>query len=168
MKPYVYILAVLLVGGGIGYYIGRESAEWERSSQPYQQSGLNDSQLIQTILQRQVESYQLHDAGLLLRDCSSTYVEVNGNTGESLTLDRSLIFHLEELRSGKSVTFSLRNPDIKTSRNLAIVRSAYSKTSEGYEKEGIKGLNGEGLWVLSRSNGRWQVNAFLWTEEPRN
>jgi hypothetical protein len=168
MKPYLYILAVLLVGGGIGYYMGLKSAEWEKIPQGYGPSGTDDTQTIQNILQRQIEAYNLHDEGLLLRDCSASFVEVNGNTGESLTLDRSLIFHHETFRFGKSVTFTLRTPDIKISRNLAIIRSGYSKTSEDYEKEGFKGVNGEGVWALSRNNGRWQISAFLWTEEPKN
>lgn len=167
MKPYLYILAVLLVGGGIGYYVGQKSVEWEKTSSATAPSGANDVQMIQSILQRQVEAYSLHDAFMLLRDCSSDYVEINGKTGEVLNLERAQLFYYDAFRSGKSVNFAVKTPDIKVSWNLATARAGYLKTSEAYESEGIKAKAGEGLWTLSKNNGRWQIASFAWTEESK-
>ncbi|HVN79309.1 MAG TPA: hypothetical protein VMW38_09960 [Terriglobia bacterium] len=167
MKPYLYILAVLLVGGGIGYYIGEKSAEWEKSPSTSVLSGANDSQVVQSILQRQAEAYSLHDALMLLRDCASTYVEIDGTDGEVLNLQRAQLYYYEVFRSGKSVNFTVKAPDIKLLGNLATVRAGYFKTSEAYEKEGIKGKIGEGLWILAKNNGRWQIASFAWTEEGK-
>ncbi len=167
MKPYLYILAVLLVGGGIGYYIGEKSAEWETTSGTGTLPGANDAQVIQSILQRQTEAYSLHDASLLMRDCSSEYVEINGSTGEIFNLQRAQLFYYDALRSGKSVNFTVKTPEIKILGNMATVRAGYLKTSEIYEKEGIKGKVGEGLWTLARNNGRWQIASFAWTEEGK-
>jgi len=168
MKPYLYILAVLLVGGGIGYYAGLKSVDWEKAAGISGPLGSNDTEKIQSILQRQVEAYSLHDASLLLRDCASAFVEVNGSSGETFNLERTQLYYYDSLRSGKSVTLALKNPEIKLSGNMAMVRSSYTKTSESYEKEGIKGKVGEGLWILSKNNGRWQIAAFAWKEEGKN
>jgi hypothetical protein len=167
MKPYLYILAVLLVGGGIGYYIGQRSAEWEKASSVAGPSGGDDLQIIKSILERQTEAYDLHDAMLLLRDCAPSYVEINGDTGEAFSLTRAQLFYYDLFHPGKSVTLNLKNPDIRISRNLATVRAGYSKTSEAYEREGIKGKTGEGLWLLSKNNGRWQIVSFAWIEEAK-
>ena len=167
MRPYLYILAVLLVGGGIGYYIGEKSVEWERTSETGAPSGTNDTQMIQSILQRQTEAYSLHDALMLLRDCTSDYVEINGSSGEVFNLQRAQLFYYDIFRSGKSVNFTFRAPEIKVSGNLAIVKAGYLKTSEIYENAGLKGKVGEGLWTLARNNGRWQIASFAWNEEGK-
>ena len=167
MKPYLYILAVLLVGGGIGYYIGEKSVEWERSSATSGPSGANDAQTIQSILQRQTEAYSLHDASMLLRDCASSYIEVNGNSGEVFNLQRAQLYYYDTFRSGKSVNFTFKVPEIKVSGNLATVKAGFLKTSEIYENEGIKGKIGEGLWTLTKNNGHWQIASFAWTEEAK-
>jgi hypothetical protein len=167
VKPYLYILAVLLVGGGIGYYVGEKSVTYEQSHLTLSGAGSNDSEAIQKVLKRQGEAYTLHDALLLLRDCSPSYVEINGNSGESYNLERSLISHHELFTAGKSVNFNVINPEIQISKNLAVIKASYSKTSDSYEKEGIKGLVGNGLWILSKTNGRWQIDAFAWTEDVK-
>jgi hypothetical protein len=167
VKPYLYILAVLSVGGGIGYYVGKKSLTYEQSHLTLSGSGPNDSQAIRTILERQSQAYTLHDALLLLRDCSPSYVEVNGNNGESYNLEKSLISYHEQFTAGKSITFNLINPEIQISKNLAVIRATYSKTSDSYEKEGTKGLVGQGVWILSKTNGRWQIDAFSWTEDVK-
>ncbi len=167
MKPYLYILAVLLIGGGIGYYIGQKSVEWEKVSSVGGPSGGDDLKIIRSVLERQTEAYNLHDSSLLLRDCASSYIEVNGDTGEAFSLERAQLFYYDVFRPGKSVTFTVKNPDIRISRNLATVRAGYSKTSEAYEREGIKGRTGEGLWLLSRNNGHWQIVSFAWNEEAK-
>lgn len=167
MKPYLYILAVLMVGGGIGYFIGRKSVTLENSLLKGTSSGQDDSQLIRKVLEGQSEAYKLHDALLLFRDCANSYVEIVGDTGESKGLERSLISYYQMFVSGHSINFTFRITDLKVSKNSALVKASYSKTSDLYEQDGIKGLIGEGLWLLSKSNGKWQINAFSWTEEAK-
>jgi hypothetical protein len=56
----------------------------------------------------------------------------------------------------------------KDCKEICVVRSkATHKTSDLFEKEGISGLLGQGLWLLSKSNGTWQIHAFWWTEESK-
>src|SRR2546426_2532120 len=167
MKPYLYILAVLMVGGAIGYFIGRKSVTLENSLLKTATSDQNDNQLIREILDRQSEAYKLHDALLLFRDCANSYVEIVGDTGESKGLEGSLIFYYQVFISGHSINCKFRITDLTISKNSAVVKANYSKTSDLYEQGGIKGLTGEGLWLLSKSNGKWQINAFSWTEEMK-
>jgi len=167
MRPYLYILAVLIVGGGIGYFIGRKSVTLENAILKTATSDQDDSQLIKKILDGQCQAYKLHDALLLFRDCANSYVEIVGDTGESRGLERSLISYHQMFVSGHSINFNFRINDLKISKNYAVVKASYSKTSDLYEQEGIKGLTGEGLWLLSKSNGKWQINAFSWTEEMK-
>src|SRR5438552_10060706 len=167
MRPYLYILAVLIVGGGIGYFIGRKSVTLENAILKTATSDQDDSQLIKKILDGQCQAYKLHDALLLFRDCANSYVEIVGDTGESRGLERSLISYYQAFVSGHSINFNFRIIDLKISKSSAVVRANYSKTSDLYEQDGIKGLNGEGLWLLSKSNGKWQINAFSWVEETK-
>jgi hypothetical protein len=167
MKPYLYILAVLLVGGGIGFYVGRKSSSLEHTSRPSPKSSGDEHQAIEAILQRQSEAYRLHDPLLLLRDCTSTYVEVDATTGESYNLQRAVIRYHAAFRAGKSVVFNVTNRDITILQRCAIVRAQYAKTSDQYEQEGFKGWAGQGIWLLSYSNGQWEINAFAWKEEKK-
>ena len=167
MKPYLYILAVLMVSGSIGYFIGRKSVTLENSLLKTDTSDQDDSQSIRKILERQREAYKLHDALRLFRDCANSYVEIVGDTGESKGLERSLISYYQAFISGHSINFNFKITDLKISKSSAVVRANYSKTSDLYEQDGIKGLNGEGLWLLSKSNGKWQINAFSWVEETK-
>jgi hypothetical protein len=167
VKPYLYILAVLLVGGGIGYYVGKKSVTYEQSQSTLPGGGPNDSEAIRNVLKRQSEAYSRHDALLLLRDCSPAYVEINGNNGESYNLEKSLISYHELFTAGKGINYNLINPEIQISKNLAIIKASYSKTSDSFEKEGIKGFVGNGVWILSKTNGRWQIDAFSWTEDVK-
>jgi hypothetical protein len=166
MKPYLYILAVLLVGGGIGYFIGIKSVAIEQSitnsARPQ-----DDSQLLLKILERQTEAYKLHDELLLLRDCASNYSEINGNSGATLDLQKTILFYHEQFKEGKSISFVSRNPEIKISKNSALIKALYAKTSDMYEKLEIKGYAGEGVWLLSKSNGTWQINSFAYVEEAK-
>jgi hypothetical protein len=167
VRPYLYILGVLLVGGGIGYFIGQKSARFEHSLYDSSNVTQNDEQLILQILNRQSEAYRVHDALLVFRDCASSYVEVDGSTGEGRGLEKSVIACHELFRPGQSINFNVKEPDIKIVKNSAVVRASYSKTSDLFEKEGISGLLGQGLWLLSKSNGTWQIHAFWWTEESK-
>jgi len=155
------------VGGGIGYYVGEKSVTYEQSHLTLSGASSGDSEAIRNVLKRQSEAYSRHDALLLLRDCSPSYVEINGNDGESYNLEKSLISHHELFTAGKSVNFNLINPEIQISKNLAVIKASYSKTSDSYENEGIKGFVGNGLWILSKTNGRWQIDAFSWTEDVK-
>jgi hypothetical protein len=167
MKPYLYILAVLLVGGMIGYFVGQKSTVYEQNLERYPKSGQEEAQSIYQVLDKQKEAYRLHDALLLLQDCSSSYIEINGNTGESYTLERSLIFYHQLFKTGKSVEFNLQNPEIKITKNMALIKASYSKTSDSNDREGIRGLVGEGLWILSKASGRWQIHSFCWVEDVK-
>jgi len=167
MKPYLYILAVLMVGAGIGYFIGQKSVTFQNSVFKTLTSDQDDSQLIRKVLEGQSEAYKLHDALLLFKDCSNSYVEIVEDTGESRGLERSLIYYHQMFVLGHSINFNFKINDLKIAKNSAVVKASYSKTSDMYDQEGIKGLTGEGLWLLSKSNGRWQINAFSWTEEAK-
>jgi hypothetical protein len=167
LKPYLYILAILLVGAVGGFFIGQRTSHIERVFSPAAKSGQDDQQLIRRILVRQAEAYRLHDAVLLLRDCSNTYVEVDGNTGESMSLGKTLMWYHEQFRSNDGITFEPTNITINLQRNFALMRANYSKTSESYEQQGIKGYNGEGVWLLSRLGGSWHVDAFCHVENAR-
>jgi hypothetical protein len=166
MKPYFYILAVLLVGGGIGFYIGMKSVTIEQSLTGTQPQ-LDDKQLLLRLVERQAEAYSLHDELLLLRDCAESYSEVNGTSGLTLDLNKAILFYHEQFREGRSISFSTRNPEVTISKNSALIKSSYSKTSDSYEKIGLKGYAGEGIWLLAKSNGQWQINAFAYVEEAK-
>ena len=118
-------------------------------------------------LERQSEAYKIHDPLLLYRDCADSYVEVNGNSGESYGLSRALLTHLDEFRAGKSINLNFMNLEIELAGNSAIVKGNFSKTSEVYEQQGFKGLVGQGIWILSKVNDRWRINAFVWREEVK-
>ena len=163
----MYILAVLLVGGGIGYFVGRSINPAEKSLQEATSSSMNPQEKIKEVLDRQSEAYKIHDPLLLYRDCADSYVEVNGNSGESYGLSRALLTHLDEFRAGKSINLNFMNLEIELAGNSAIVKGNFSKTSEIYEQQGFKGLVGQGIWILSRVNDRWRINAFTWREEVK-
>ncbi|MFN8008865.1 MAG: hypothetical protein U0V70_17940 [Terriglobia bacterium] len=165
MKPYMYILAVLLVGGGIGYFLGRQMTPIEKSLQEVGAPSENPQEKIRAILDRQSEAYRLHDPLLLYRDCADSYVEINSNSGDSYGLSRALLNHLDEFKGGKSVNFNFLNPEIEFMGNSAVVKSNFSKTSDIYEQQGIKGMIGKGIWILSKVNDHWRINAFVWREE---
>ncbi len=163
----MYILAVLLVGGGIGYFVGRSMNPVEKSLQEATSSSANPQEKIKEVLERQSEAYRIHDPLLLYRDCADSYVEVNGNSGESYGLSRALLTHLDEFRAGKSINLNFMNLEIELAGNSAIVKGNFSKTSEVYEQQGFKGLVGQGIWILSKVNDRWRINAFVWREEVK-
>jgi len=167
VKPYLYILGVLLVGGGIGYFIGQKLSTFEHAPYNGVATTNGDEQSIRRILDRQSEAFRLHDAMLLFRDCASSYVEIDGVTGEGRGLQASVIASYELFKPGQNISFNLKEPDIKIVGNSAIVRADYSKTSELFEKEGISGFLGSALWMMSKSNGKWQIHAFLWTEDAK-
>jgi len=156
-----------MVGAGIGYFIGQKSVTFQNSVFKTLTSDQDDSQLIRKVLEGQSEAYKLHDALLLFKDCSNSYVEIVEDTGESRGLERSLIYYHQMFVLGHSINFNFKINDLKIAKNSAVVKASYSKTSDLYDQEGIKGLTGEGLWLLSKSNGRWQINAFSWTEEAK-
>ena len=80
MRPYLYILGVLLVGGGIGYFIGQKSATFEHSLYDSSNVAQNDEQLILQILNRQSEAYRLrHPSGV---QGAPVPMWVDGSTGE--------------------------------------------------------------------------------------
>jgi hypothetical protein len=167
MKPYLYILFVLLVGGGIGYYIGMKSTEYELK--PFQSAvqPSNDQQAVLSLLERQKEGYNLHDELLLLRDCADQYVEMNGMTGEAFGLQKAILSYHDQFRSGKNINFGFNNPEVKISGATASIRANYYKTSDSYENLGIKGFAGEGTWLLVKSNGNWKICAFSYLETAK-
>ncbi|MCI0621747.1 MAG: hypothetical protein L0387_08765 [Acidobacteria bacterium] len=167
MKPYLYILAVLLVGGGIGFFVGQRTAGPGLIVNPSRQGTSDDRTTVEALLNRQKEAYARHDELLLFRDCGAGYVEVNATTGEPYSLQRAIIRHHELFRPGKSVNFVLGTLDVSLMQNSALVRATYSKTSDQYEREGFAGLAGQALWLLSKPGGRWEITAFAWTEEKK-
>lgn len=167
MKPYFYILAVLLAGGSIGYFIGQRTAKPGFIVSPLGQVPSDDRATIETLLSRLKEAYAAHDELLLFRDCATNYVEVNATTGESFNLQKAIIRHHELFRPGKSVSILFGKLDVSLMQNSALVRATYSKTSDQYEQQGFSGLTGQVLWLLSQEGERWQIAASSWTEEKK-
>ena len=168
MKPYLYILAVLLVGGGIGYYVGQRSAPKDQMELGGQRAEQNDRQKIQDIIERQIEAYKLHDSLLLFRDCTDSFVEINSNSGDSYGLSKAMALYHDFFKSGKSVVVTIKIISIDVLGHSALVKATYSKTSEVYEKEGVKGRVGEGIWLLSKPGNHWMINSYLWKEHFRD
>jgi hypothetical protein len=167
MKPYLSILIVLLIGGIAGFYLGQKSSTVERIISERVESPKDERQAIEAVLQRQKQAYSLHDAMLLFRDCSDSYVEVNGTTGQSYNLQKAILQYHESFQPGKAVVFNLINPEIAVLGRFAVVKSEFSKTSDYYEQEGFKGYVGRGVWVMSFPNNQWEITAFAWSEERK-
>ena len=167
MKPYLYILAVLLVGGSIGYYIGQRMQSPRQEGNPSSQPSSNDQAVIVALLTRQTEAYAAHDELLLFRDCLDGYIEVNATTGETFNLQAAVIRHHELFRPGKAVNIRFANIDVSLMQNAALARGTYSKTSDQYEQEGFAGLAGQVVWLLSKEGNRWRIAASAWTEERK-
>lgn len=167
MRPYFYILAVLLVGGSVGYFIGQRTASPDTVLSPSGQLPSDDRSTIETLFSRQKEAYAAHDELLLFRDCAASYVEVNATTGETFNLQKAVIRHHELFRPGKTVNVLFGNLDVSQMQNSALVRATYSKTSDQYEEQGFAGLTGQVFWLLSKEGGRWQIAASAWTEEKK-
>jgi hypothetical protein len=167
MKPYLYILVVLLAGGGIGYFIGQRSAGQSVVIGPSSEHRSDDRATIETLLGRYQEAFAAHDELLLFRDCSASYVEVNATTGETFNLQKAVIRHHELFRPGKTVNTLFGNLDVTLIQNSALVRGTYSKTSDQYEQQGFAGLTGQVLWLLAKEGERWQIAASAWTEEKK-
>jgi hypothetical protein len=167
MKPYLYILAVLLVGGSIGYFLGKRTVEPGTLFTDSNKRLSDDPAAIQAILDRQKGAFAAHDELLLFRDCAAAYVEVNATTGETLDLQAAIIRYHELFHPGKTVRVLFGNLDINLMQNSAFVRATYSKTSDHYEQQGFAGLTGQVLWLLSKQGDRWQIAGSAWTEEKK-
>jgi len=167
MKPYLYIFAVLMVGGSIGYFIGLRTARLGIVASPSSKLPPDDRTTIETLLSRQKEAYAAHDELLLFRDCLASYLEVNATTGETFNLQRAIIQHHEIFRPSKSVNLLFGNLDVSLMQNSALVRGTYSKTSDQYEQQGFAGLTGQALWLLSKEGEIWKIAASAWTEEKK-
>jgi hypothetical protein len=167
MKPYFYIVAVLMVGGGIGYFIGQRTVAPGSAVSPSNRLASDDRTTIEGLLSRQKDAYAAHDELLLFRDCAAGYLEVNATTGEMFNLQAAVIRHHELFRPGKTVSVLFGNFDVSFMQNSALVRGTYSKTSDQYESQGFAGLTGQVLWLLSKQGERWQIAAFAWTEEKK-
>jgi hypothetical protein len=167
MKPYLYIAAVLLTGGSIGYFIGQRTANPKTTFTSPGRLQSSDRSTIEILLNRQKEAYAAHDELLLFRDCLASYIEVNATTGETYSLQTSIIRHHDLFRPGKTVSVLFGNVDVTVMQNAALVRGTYSKTSDQYEQQGFSGLTGQVLWLLSKQGEQWQIAASAWTEEKK-
>jgi hypothetical protein len=167
MKPYLYIVAVLFVGGSIGYFIGQRTLDPQTILTPSGRLSSNDHSTVEVLLSRQKEAYAAHDEFMLFRDCLASYVEINATTGEAYNLQTAIIRQHELFRPGKTVSVLFGNLDVKVMQNSALVRGTYSKTSDQYEQQGFSGLTGQVLWLLSKEGERWQIAASAWTEEKK-
>lgn len=164
MKPYLYILIVLSVGGVIGFFVGREMvAPLPRVATPVETTQA-DSEAIQAILERQVEAYRLRDAFLLMKDCEESFVEIDGNSGRSYNLAQALIHYHQLFQPDQGIRLQLRQPEVTITHKSAVIRSGYVKTSDRYADQGVESVAGEGLWLLTKNGGAWQITAFFRTE----
>jgi len=167
MRPYFYIVAVLLVGGSIGYFLGQRTVEPRTLLTTSNKLPSDDRSALQTLLNRQKDAFAAHDEFLLFRDCAAGYVEVNATTGETLNLQAAIIRYHELFRPGKTVSVLFGNLDISLMQNAAFARGTYSKTSDQYEQQGFSGLTGQVSWLFSKQGERWQIAASVWTEEKK-
>lgn len=164
MKPYLYILIVLSVGGVIGFFVGREVVVSPPRVETPVETTQADSEAILRILERQVEAYRLKDALLLMRDCEESFVEIDGNSGRSYNLAQALVFYHELFQPDEGIRLQLGQPEVTITRNSAVVRSGYVKTSDQYADQGIERVTGEGQWLLTKVGGGWRITVFFRTE----
>ena len=164
MKPYLYILLVLTVGGAIGFFVGRETVVPPPLPETPAKTTQADSESIHRILERQVESYRLRDAFLLMRDCEKSFVEIDGNSGRSYNLAEALVYYHQLFKPEKGIRLQLDQPEVSITHNSAVVRSRYLKTSDRYADQGVESVAGDGLWLLTRYGAVWQVTVFFRTE----
>ena len=164
MKPYLYILLVLTVGGAIGFFVGRETVVPPPLPETPAKTTQADSESIHRILERQVEAYRLRDAFLLMRDCEKSFVEIDGNSGRSYDLAEALVYYHQLFKPEKGIRLQLDQPEVSITHNSAVVRSQYVKTSDRYADQGVKSVAGEGLWLLTKNGDVWQVTVFFRTE----
>ena len=75
-----YILIVLLIGGTIGFFVGRDSNPVKDLVPETLNPVVSDTDSIRKVFERQKEAYRLHDALLLLRDCSDFFIEIDGHS----------------------------------------------------------------------------------------
>ncbi len=164
MKPYLYILIVLSVGGVIGFFVGREMvAPLPQVATPVETTQA-DSEEIQRILERQVEAYRLKDALLLMRDCEESFVEIDGNSGRSYSLAQALVHYHQMFQPDEGIRLQLGQPEVTITHNSAVVRSRYVKTSDRYADQGIERVTGDGQWLLIKDGDVWQITVFFRTE----
>lgn len=164
MKPYLYILIVLSVGGVIGFFVGREMvAPLPQVATPVETTQA-DSEEIQRILERQVEAYRLKDALLLMRDCEESFVEIDGNSGRSYSLAQALVHYHQMFQPEEGIRLQLGPPEVTITHNSAVVRSRYVKTSDRYADRGIERVTGDGQWLLTKDGDVWQITVFFRTE----
>lgn len=164
MKPYLYILIVLSVGGVIGFFVGREMVVPPPRVETPVETTQADSEAIQRILERQVEAYRLKDALLLMRDCEESFVEIDGNSGRSYSLAQALVRYHELFQPDEAIRLQLRQPEVTITHNSAVVRSRYVKTSDRFSDQGIKSVTGDGQWLLTKEGDSWQITVFFRTE----
>ncbi len=164
MKPYLYILLVLTVGGAIGFFVGRETVVPPPLPETTAKTTQADSESIHRILERQVEAYRLRDAFLLMRDCEKSFVEIDGNSGRSYDLAEALVYYHQLFKPEKGIRLQLDQPEVSITHNSAVVRSRYLKTSDRYADQGVESVAGDGLWLLTRYGAVWQVTVFFRTE----
>ena len=106
MKPYLYILVVLSVGGVIGFFAGRETLVTPPQVDTPAKTTQADSESIHRILERQVEAYRLRDSFLLMRDCEKSFVEIDGNSGRSYDLAEALVYYHQLFQPEKGIRLS--------------------------------------------------------------
>ena len=164
MKPYLYILIVLSVGGVIGFFVGREMVVAPPRVKTPVETTQADSEAIHRILERQVEAYRLRDALLLMRDCEESFVEIDGNSGRSYNLAQALVFYHELFQPDEAIRLQLGQPEVTITHNSAVVRSGYVKTSDRYADQGIESVTGEGQWLLTKDGDGWRITVFFRTE----
>ena len=164
MKPYLYILLVLSVGGVIGFFAGRETLVTPPQVETPVQTTEADSEAIHGILERQVEAYRLQDAFLLMRDCEKSFVEIDGNSGRSYNLAQALVHYHQLFQPDQGIRLQLGQPEVKITHKSAVIRSGYVKTSDRYADQGVESVAGEGLWLLTKNGDVWQITAFFRTE----
>jgi hypothetical protein len=167
MKPYLYILIVLSVGGVIGFFVGREMVVPPPRVETPVETTQADSEAIQQILERQVEAYRLKDALLLMRDCEESFVEIDGNSGRSYSLAQALVHYHELFQPDEGIRLQLRQPEVTITHNSAVVRSRYVKTSDRYADQGIESVTGDGQWLLTKDGKGWRITVFFRTETIR-
>jgi hypothetical protein len=167
MKPYLYIIVVLLVGGTIGYFVGQRTGTPADLFPKDPDHVSDDRATITAVLDRQKEAFSAHDELLLFRDCAAGYVEINAETGGVFDLQHAVVQYHEQFQPGKTIKLGFGNLDIQIMRNAALARGTYSKISDQFAEQGFAGLGGEVVWLLSKQGASWKIAASLWREEKK-
>ncbi len=165
----IYLLIILFIGGVGGYLVSEKVDEWRGSKAAAKTETAKAEDLTATInglLNHEKTAYQDHDADELLDDCASNYLEVDGNTGETMDLARARLYYRQYFHDGQAIKLDFGNVQISTLPNSVVAQADYTKASNAFTAKNIRGFKGHGTWVFVRQNSIWLLASYAWSESP--